>query len=433
MGTIDCETGIINSWSVPSKPMMKCKARHNCTVTYGHSASKCVGMVNNFNKEQMQPRNKSNNRDEYKNKEGTETSLLEQKTETWSEEECNQRNIDYEKWAKELLLDTNDSDSKWDKLEDQSSRKDEKDTHGIIETVVNKCEEEELSWCNVSQREDNMTNNNDNFSIVSSPSHSRNYNAEEELKRMLGIEQSNQSLFAIYTNDQNQVVNNVNCDQEWETWLGDTGASCHVTFRDKDLFNEVAGTNDKIIVGDQRKCAVIKKGDLTLMHMDEGTGITLGDVCVVQEIGKNIMSIGTLLKDGGQLKGNDNKLVVTYKGNVITFFRCRSDGLFYATLKQVTSNETLYCNMINDNNNEVWEVVGKHNKVNKKQNWPKMNRNEAHQKWGHAHYDQMNIMANHYKIHLQGKLNTCAGCSLVKSRAKATTTTCKKKATKNGE
>ena len=54
---------------------------------------------------------------------------------------------------------------------------------------------------------------------------------------------------------------------------------------------------------------------------------------------------------------------------------------------------------------------------------PKMNRNEAHNKWGHPHYDQMNMMANQFQIKLMGKLNSCSGCILIKSRAKTTTIT----------
>ena len=48
-------------------------------------------------------------------------------------------------------------------------------------------------------------------------------------------------------------------------------------------------------------------------------------------------------------------------------------------------------------NKDGWELVGRNNK----KYWKKMNREEAHRKWGHQHYDQMNWMANRARIDTQ--------------------------------
>ena len=58
---------------------------------------------------------------------------------------------------------------------------------------------------------------------------------------------------------------------------------------------------------------------------------------------------------------------------------------------------------------------------------------EAHARWGYPHNDQLNKMGNFYKVRLTGKLLSCAGCEVVKSRAMKTTRTCSKLAQKNGE
>ena len=92
-----------------------------------------------------------------------------------------------------------------------------------------------------------------------------------------------------------------------------------------------------------------------------------------------------------------------------------------------TQNEE-YCNNLS-NDNDDWKLVEEKGK----QKWPRMTRDEAHVKWGHPHLDQLNQMAKHYKVNVYGKLSRCAGCGLIKSRAKATTRTCHKKATSIGE
>ena len=62
-----------------------------------------------------------------------------------------------------------------------------------------------------------------------------------------------------------------------------------------------------------------------------------------------------------------------------------------------------------------------------------MNRKKAHNKWVNPHYDHIDFMANHYKIQLMGKLSSCDGCGLIKSRVKATTRSYNKRKKENGE
>ena len=197
--------------------------------------------------------------------------------------------------------------------------------------------------------------------------------------------------------------------------------------------NAVKGGNDKVIVGDQRQCEVEKKGTLHLETIKHETCITLNDVRVVKEIGKNIISIGKLLKEGGKLYGDKYTLIVEVYETRLTFHKMKEDGLYYTKLRRLTTDGYNYCNKIttmkDDNNDEEWNKVI----TKEKKKWPKLKRDDAHARWGHPHYDQMNKMANFYKIRLTGKLSTCAGCGVVKSRAKQTTRTCKKLAQRNGE
>ena len=98
---------------------------------------------------------------------------------------------------------------------------------------------------------------------------------------------------AIYMNEE---VNALESEDGWEIWLGDTGASCHVTNNSEFLSNSTECKNDKVIVGDKRKCETTSKGDLGLLINDDDDRILLKEIRIVPDIGKNIVGIGSILK-----------------------------------------------------------------------------------------------------------------------------------------
>ena len=221
-------------------------------------------------------------------------------------------------------------------------------------------------------------------------------------------------------------------EDDWETWLGDTGASCHVSQSNNRIFNESSGKNDRVVVGDNRKCEVKMKGDLNLITK-ANEKVHLNSVRIVEEIEKNIISIGKLLKEGWTLQGSHKKMILQYNECKLKFKRNDVDGLYYTKLRRVNVKQEQKCeqvyNMNDDNAQQEWKLV--ENKDKKK--WPKMSREEAHASWGHPHLNQLNEMGKFYKINLTGKLPACSGCGVVKSRTKATTRTCSKLAMNNGE
>ena len=210
-----------------------------------------------------------------------------------------------------------------------------------------------------------------------------------------------------------------------ECWLGDTGASCHVTYDDSRMLNVETCVNDKVKVANLKECNVEKVGDVILGNDDKQEGIVLKGVRVVKDMGKHIISIGKLLEEGGMLRGNKESLEVLYKNKRLVFRRREKDGLYYMKVRRNSNVNLNMCFEVTDNENG-WQKA-----VNKK-GWKKINRDEAHRKWGHQHYDQMNWMANQCNIHLQGKLGECAGCALVKARAKANARSTKEHATEKG-
>ena len=157
---------------------------------------------------------------------------------------------------------------------------------------------------------------------------------------------------------------------------------------------------------------------------------------MVPEIGKNIISVSLLLKEGGILIGDNNTMKVELNGDVLVFTKHHHDGLYYTKLKRTkrssSYNNEYKCNIItheSPDDEDEWKIV----EPKDKKKWPKMSREEAHQKWGHPHLAQLNKMAVFHKVNVHDKMPKCSGCGLIKSRVMQTSRTYNKKATNKGE
>ena len=119
---------------------------------------------------------------------------------------------------------------------------------------------------------------------------------------------------------------------------------------------------DKVIVGDQRSCDVLKKGSITLTSEETNNTLKLRNVRIVKSIGKNIISIGTLMKDGGIMEGYEEVMTIDIKGTKLDFTKNEIDGLYYTRMKRIREgDEVQYCNEISTINeskdDDNWKVV----------------------------------------------------------------------------
>ena len=257
-------------------------------------------------------------------------------------------------------------------------------------------------------------------------------------------------------------------ENEIESWMADTGASCHVVRTDQALHFINKGKGDKVIVGDGTTHDVKATGTLVLKCTGCDTPMTLDDVKVVNNIEKNIISLGKLLQKGATLKGTNKNLQISQNGSTLTFKKEKEDNLYYMkarkiapktdqlhdihnpkqgpTYKSILLNNKSSSNSTNKPEENEWTLVQKKKKkVNFKDNEeikqekentpnkPKMNRMEAHEKWGHSCKDLLDKTARHHGIQLQGKLTHCSGCGAFKAKTKAITRTTEIKSTKPGE
>ena len=128
-------------------------------------------------------------------------------------------------------------------------------------------------------------------------------------------------------------------DDGYDVWMSDSGASCHVTPKGEKMHDVTRGGSDKIIVGDGTVLGVSTTGTL-ILKPDECESLTmLNDVKVVDNIEKNIISLGLLLKNGAKLTGSKNELIIKKGDDEIKFKKSMSDGLFYMRAKRVGPKE----------------------------------------------------------------------------------------------
>jgi hypothetical protein len=99
-------------------------------------------------------------------------------------------------------------------------------------------------------------------------------------------------------------------------WIGDSGASIHMTNLDEGLY-DVEESNQVIIVGNGEKLKAIKTGKLKMKTKDlNGNEVLfiLNNVKYVPGLWKNLFSVGKALKEGAKLESSGkNKTMTPYE------------------------------------------------------------------------------------------------------------------------
>ena len=206
-----------------------------------------------------------------------------------------------------------------------------------------------------------------------------------------------------------------------ESWLADTGATSHITARDKCMSN-VEEVNIKVIVGDGTEILCTKRGDLRLTNGK--SKLLLQRVLYSPKIHKNIVSIGSLIRDGHQVKIEKNNMMVTDSSmRAISFTRENDSVLYYLKGRRCTySDVAMSSYTIHD--------TGEKDKPTK---CVVLDINTAHDIYGHIGEAALRSTLKAINVDVTGKLQTCEGCSLAKAKAKSVSKISTVKATEPGE
>jgi hypothetical protein len=188
------------------------------------------------------------------------------------------------------------------------------------------------------------------------------------------------------------------------TWLGDTGASCHLTNSDDGMFDvQVIKSPVKIGSGKTMNATKIGKKRLTVMQKDGSTqDVVLTDVKFVPELWVNLFSIGKALQNGFNI-GNKGIRIHLEKGNTKLIF----DRIMPTSKGFVVGMEMLPTTR--NRGNMAIVALDKGQRVKMK---------DLHGLLTHVGEDTARKTAKHYEWEVYGTLEPCNHCATAKARQK---------------
>ena len=202
-------------------------------------------------------------------------------------------------------------------------------------------------------------------------------------------------------------------------WIGDTGATTHLTNCDEGMVNtRVPTKSENIVMGNGTSASVNKIGDLlgTACNKDgdEIQKLKLHEVTHSKGAKFNLFSISAMIKKGWNLVGDKDKLELKKNGKRIVF-----------DIKINTPKGVLFCIHIKRNRNEeaanveADEVKKAQSYIEKALDGGKVDINKAHELLGHMGEENTRKVCKHLGIDLKKTgFKTCENCALGQGKKK---------------
>jgi len=186
-------------------------------------------------------------------------------------------------------------------------------------------------------------------------------------------------------------------------WLGDSGASCHMTAFDSGLFDwEPIRSPIRIGNGKTLTATKIGKIKLTVMQVDGTTlDVVLSDCKYVPGLCVNLFSLTKAMQNGWSISN---------KG-VTIFLRNGSFKLAFDRILPLDSGVLVAVEMKPRGGTALMALEAASGK-------PSLDLNVAHQVFGHANANTVTRTCNAYGIKLGGQLDPCVHCALAKAKQK---------------
>jgi len=191
-------------------------------------------------------------------------------------------------------------------------------------------------------------------------------------------------------------------DSDLDVWIGDTGATQHMTYMAEGMYDLVA-VNREIKIGDGKKLHSVHEGKLkvTVVQLNGKTvDLTLSKVQFVPGLCCNLFSMTQAMQQGFHLSSTANNcLKIKKAGTTLTFDRKISTlNGFILGVELKRKSETA--------------LVG----VTTRGGTVKMT--ELHNKLGHPGVDKLRATAAQMNLKLIGTMDSCEDCALAKARQK---------------
>ncbi|GKF01723.1 hypothetical protein Tco_0028646 [Tanacetum coccineum] len=127
--------------------------------------------------------------------------------------------------------------------------------------------------------------------------------------------------------------------EELLDWIMDSGGSYYITYRRDYLVDFEEYDGGSILFGDGRKCRVRGTGKVQV-QMRDGSSFVLDNVRYVPELRRNLISLGTLEKEGFTVKMQSGKIKVI-KGSLVVLSGTRRANCVYTLDGQAVTRKTL--------------------------------------------------------------------------------------------
>ena len=195
-----------------------------------------------------------------------------------------------------------------------------------------------------------------------------------------------------------------------DLFIGDTGASCHMTHSDVGMF-DCKEINETVTIGNGNEIKAIKTGKKRVKIIQDNGKEIIGLLENVKYVPKlapyNLFSITTAIDNGYKLGNEGRKIILSKDGKELIFDReVKTKSGYVPGIKMQPIKSEL--GREKDNNFGFPTLtIGK-----------KLDINVFHQLLGHVSENVTRNTAKYYGVELDGKFNTCKECALAKAQQK---------------
>ena len=184
-------------------------------------------------------------------------------------------------------------------------------------------------------------------------------------------------------------------------WIGDTGATSHMTNNDFGMF-DCSTSNANVYVGNGKALKASKIGKIKLQNVVNGkiTSFIIQDVLYVPELSGNLFSLTKGITNGYELKSiqvaSETSLVLTKKNFKLIFSKKSNSNLLTCDLERVIEEGHVAASITT-----------------------KIDINLYHNMIGHPSQEITRSTARRYNIDVKGELKPCKHCAIGKAKQKA--------------
>ncbi|GKC65788.1 retrovirus-related pol polyprotein from transposon TNT 1-94 [Tanacetum coccineum] len=135
-------------------------------------------------------------------------------------------------------------------------------------------------------------------------------------------------------------------------WIMDSECSYHITHRLDIFFDFLKCDGGSVLLGDNRECKIRGIGKVRVQLRD-GSSFMLNNVRYIPELKRNLISLGTLEKEGYTVKLQSGKVTVI-NGSKVALFGIRRDNYVYSLDGHAVAGELNASVEEKDNLAQVW-------------------------------------------------------------------------------